>query len=385
VIIDRRAFLRFPLAAAVSVAMPRAFAQAGEATRKLLILVELKGGNDGLNTVIPYADPEYARLRPRLAIARDQLVVLDERNALHPSLEKLLPTWRDRQLAVVRGVGYPQPNLSHFRSIEIWDTGSKSDEYLDEGWLARSFARSPPPPGFAADGVVVGSADLGPLGGAQARTIALTNPEQFVRSARLARGEGEGRNAALRHILKVEHDVQQSARRIAANHPFRTEFPTGPFGNAVRTTAQLAANPAGVAAIRLTLGGFDTHANQAGLHANLLRQLGDGLAALRGALEEAGRWDSTVVATYSEFGRRARANQSGGTDHGTANVHFAMGGRVRGGLHGAGPELGRLDGNGNLPFAVDFRSYYATFLERWWGVDSSAIFGGRFPTLELLA
>src|SRR4029079_5757148 len=146
VTMDRRAFLQFPVAAAVSVMMPRAFAQAGEATRKLLILVELKGGNDGLNTVIPYADPEYARLRSRLAIARDQLVVLDERNALHPSLEKLLPTWRDRHLAIVRGVGYPQPNLSHFRSIEIWDTGSRSDEYLEQGWLARAFRRSPGPP-----------------------------------------------------------------------------------------------------------------------------------------------------------------------------------------------------------------------------------------------
>ena len=382
----RRDFLRIAAAVSVCAEIPRALAQATrDAERKLLILVELKGGNDGLNTVVPYADPQYARLRPRLAIARDQLVTLSEQAALHPSLEKLKPTWGDGKLAIVQGVGYPQPNLSHFRSIEIWDTASKSDEYLEDGWLARSLALSPPPKSFATDGVVVGSADLGPLSGSKARTIALTNPDQFLRNARLARGEGEGTNAALRHILKVEHDVQLSARRIAAGREFRTEFPAGPFGNALKTAAQLAANPAGVAAIRLSLAGFDTHANQPGVHANLLRQLGDGLAALRAALEEADRWASTLVATYSEFGRRPRENQSNGTDHGTAGVHFVTGGTVRGGLYGAAPALERLDGNGNLPFAVDFRAYYATFLDRWWSVDSRDVLGGRFAAIDFLA
>jgi uncharacterized protein (DUF1501 family) len=113
--------------------------------------------------------------------------------------------------------------------------------------------------------------------------------------------------------------------------------------------------------------------------------VGEGLAALRAALEECGRWDSSVIATYSEFGRRARENQSNGTDHGTSGVHFVMGGRVKGGLHGAAPALDRLDGNGNLPFAVDFRSYYATFLERWWSIDSREVLAGRFAPLDFLA
>jgi len=381
---DRRAFLRFT-AVAPAVAVLPSIAAAAPESRRLLILVELKGGNDGLNTVIPYADVNYAQLRPRLAIARDQVIVLDERTGLHPSLEPMLATWKDGKLAVVQGLGYPDPNLSHFRSIEIWDTASKSDEYLDTGWLARALTRSPSPKGFAADGIVVGSADLGPLTGGTARTVALTNPDQFVRNARLAQGEGEARNPALRHILKVENDVQQSARRIASSREFRIAFPAGPFGNAVRTAAQLAANPAGVSAIRLTLAGFDTHANQLGLHANLLRQLGEGLAALRAALEEAGRWDDTLVATYSEFGRRPRGNQSNGTDHGTSAAHFVMGGGVRGGLLGAAPALGRLDGNGNLPHALDFRAYYATFLERWWGTDAKAVLGARFEPLPLVA
>jgi uncharacterized protein (DUF1501 family) len=380
----RREFLRVSASVSIAAFVPRALAH-DEAGRRLLILVELKGGNDGLNTVVPYADAAFLKMRSRVALPRADLVQLTEQAALHPSLDKLLATWRDGKLAIVQGLGYPQANLSHFRSIEIWDTASKSEEYLDEGWLARAFALSPSPTQFAADGIVVGSADLGPLGGGTARAIALTDPERFLRSSRLARGEGEARNAALRHILKVEQDVQQSARRIAPGREFTTEFPQGPFGNAVKTAAQLATNPAGVAVIRLTLGGFDTHANQLGTHANLLRQLGDGMAALRAALEEAERWDDTLVATYSEFGRRPRENQSNGTDHGTASVHFVMGGRVKGGMHGAAPALDRLDGNGNLPFGVDFRAYYATFLERWWGVDAAKVLNGRFPKLDLIA
>jgi uncharacterized protein (DUF1501 family) len=379
---DRRDFLRF--AATVSVAAAAQRIHAAESQRRLLILVELKGGNDGLNTVIPYADPGYARLRSRLAIAREQVVALTEQAGLHPQLEKLMPTWRDGKLAIVQGVGYPQPNLSHFRSIEIWDTASKSDEYLEEGWLARAFVESPSPAEFATDGVAVGTADLGPLAGSRIRSIALTDPERFLRNARLARPEGEARNSALRHILKVENDIQLSARRIAPGREFKTEFPAGAFGTAAKTAAQLAANPAGVAVIRLSLAGFDTHSNQLNTHANLLRQIGEGLAALRSALEEAGRWDSTTIATYSEFGRRARENQSNGTDHGTSSVHFVMGGGVKGGMYGAAPALDRLDGNGNLPFAVDFRSYYATFLDRWWSIDSRRVLAGKFATLDFL-
>jgi len=353
-------------------------------SRKLLILVELRGGNDGLNSVVPYSDPLYASLRPRIAVARDQVVQLTEKTGLHPSLEKLQPRWEARELAIVQGVGYPQPNLSHFRSIEIWDTASKSDEYLDAGWLARAFEQSPSPASFAADGVVVGAGSMGPLAGNAARCIALADPAQFLRNARLARGEGETRNPALAHILRVERDVRASAEKLTAGRRFDTPFPAGAFGNAVNTAAQLATNESGVAVVRLSLGSFDTHANQLGTHANLLRQLAEGIEALRAALVEARRWDTTVIATYAEFGRRPRENQSGGTDHGTASAHLVTGGSVKGGLYGAAPALDRLDGDGNLPHAVDFRGYYATFLERWWGIDSKAVLGGRFATLPIL-
>lgn len=380
---ERRDFLHW-LAVSWGLTFVPGRAWAGSQYERLLILVELKGGNDGLNTVVPYADEAYYRLRPRLAVKRDEALQLDGRSGLHPALLPLLPLWRSGELAVIQGLGYPNPNLSHFRSIEIWDTASRSEEYLQTGWLARCFDAHPAPVGFAADGVLVGSGEPGPLTGG-ARVIALSSPEQFQRQARLAQPAGDDRNAALAHIRKVESDIVQAASRLAhVRSDLLTEFPRGAFGNAVKTACQVVASGADVAVLRLTLNGFDTHQNQPGIQANLLRQLAEGIAALKAALVEMNRWDRTLILTYAEFGRRPKENQSNGTDHGTANAHFALGGRVRGGLHGAPPALDRLDGNGNLPFAVDFRSLYATALERWWGIDSAGILGGRFGTLDIL-
>ena len=355
----------------------------GAAYRNLLVLVELKGGNDGLNTLVPIDDPGYARLRPKLAIARDQSIRLSDRAALHPSLAALLPLWGRRELAILQGVGYPEPNLSHFRSIEIWETASRSDQLLADGWLARAFARRPVPESFAADGVVVGGNELGPLAGGGTRTIALANPEQFLRRAKLAAPSGERRNAALAHILKTETDIVQAAAHLDGNHPFTTTFPTSPFGNAVKTAARVVANEAGVAVVHLSLGSFDTHANQAATHARLLEDLARGLAALEAAMREIGRWDRTLVVTYAEFGRRPKENLSGGTDHGTASVQFALGGRVAGGLYGATPSLDRV-GDGNLAHAIDFRQVYATVLDGWWTGDSRAVLGARYETLPIL-
>ena len=382
----RREFLSSAGAAVVAVLAPGiALAQRSQAGyANLLVLVELKGGNDGLNTVVPYADAQYYALRPRLAIPRDQVLQLDAQAGLHPALEPLMAMWKDRELAVVQSVGYPNANLSHFRSIEIWDTASKSNEYLGEGWLARAFAAAPAPRSFAADGVVVGGAEMGPFAGGATRAIALTDTQQFLRQARLAAPAGQTGNAALQHILRVEHDIVQAAAGLNGNHAYAVEFPRTAFGNAVSTAAQVIASKAGVAAIKLSLNGFDTHSNQPGTHARLLKDLADGLAVLRSALMEIGRWDSTLIMTYAEFGRRPRENLSIGTDHGTANAHFLLGGRVKGGLYGPAPGLSRLDGNGNLPFAVDFRDVYATVLDRWWGADSAGALKGRFAALDIV-
>lgn len=397
----RRSFLSMWAASGATLWLPRVFGAQAAAVgtssapgyENLLILIELKGGNDGLNTVIPFADPAYYQLRKNIGIKREQAIQLDERTALHPSLQALMPLWRDRQLAIVQGVSYTQPNLSHFRSIEIWDTASRSDQYLREGWLTRAFAQAPVPDGFAADGVVIGSAEMGPLANG-ARAIALVNPAQFVAASRLAMPVSlHERNPELAHILDVENDIVKAAERLRPTQglvQLKTVFPGGAFGSSIKAAMQVLAagdapkNSHGVAVIRLTLNGFDTHQNQPGQQAVLLGQLAEGMASMKSALVELGRWNETLVMTYAEFGRRPRENQSNGTDHGTAAPHFFMGGRVRGGLYGVPPVLARLDGNGNLPVGVDFRQLYATVLGPWWGLDAPAILQQRFEPLPLL-
>src|SRR5438876_6199606 len=388
---NRRDFLRFATGASVLPGAMLSTAGVAWATvpadaryRNLLVLIELKGGNDGLNTLVPYATPTYYALRPKLAIARDQVIQLSDAAGLHPALEPLLPLWKSRELAVLQGVGYPEPNLSHFRSIEIWDTASKSAEYMQEGWLTRTFAAAPTPARFAAEGVINGSPDLGPHAGGGTRTIALSNTQQFLRQSRLATTEGEPHNKALAHILKVEADIMQAALRLSADYPFRTEFPQTAFGNAIRTASQVIANRAGVAVVRVTLSGFDTHNAQYATQARLLSDLADGIVALKGALVELERWHRSLVLTYAEFGRRPKENLSNGTNHGTSSVHFALGGRVAGGLYGEQPSLDRLSGDGNTSYAIDFRSVYATVLERWWGVPSSGVLNGRYTALPML-
>lgn len=384
---NRRDFLQALGAGSFVALSPSVAYAAGPDYRRLLVLLELKGGNDGLNTIVPFADPEYAKLRPRIAIKREEVLQLDERTGAHPALAPLQAMWRSRELAVVQSVGYPKPNLSHFRSIEIWDTASNSEQYLADGWLGRVFAAQPAPSGYVADAVAVGSSELGPLAGNGARAVAISGADQFHRLAKLAQAQDAAAKkdgSALRHLLKVESDVAAAASRVTGSYNFRTTFPGGAFGDAVRTGCQVVASGSGVAALRLTLNGFDTHQNQPGVHANLLKQLAEGLVALREALVELGRWNDALVMTYAEFGRRPRENGSNGTDHGTAAPHFVLGGRVRGGLYGEAPRLTRLDGSGNLPFAVDFRSLYATALEQWWGVSSSGSLGGRFAPLDLI-
>ena len=388
---DRRDFLKLVastpiagLAGGLGTDVAYATAPPGTDYRRLLVLIELKGGNDGLNTVVPYAAPAYYALRPKLAIARDRVLKLSDAAGLHPALEPLLPLWRDAELAVLQGVGYPAPNLSHFRSIEIWDTASSSDQYLQDGWLTRTFARSPTPADFAADGAIVGSADLGPLAGGGTRAIALADTERFLKQARYASAEGESPNKALGHILKVEADILRAAARLKSDYAFRTAFPAGAFGAAIHTACQVAANRPGVAVVRVTQSGYDTHGGQAPTQARLLGDLADGIRALKSALVELDRWNDTLVLSYAEFGRRPKENLSGGTDHGTASAHFALGGRVAGGIYGEQPSLERLSGDGNVAFAIDFRRVYATALERWWNVRSADPLGGTFAPLPIL-
>lgn len=367
---QRRDFLKSALALGLAGLSPALYPAAGN--RRHLLLIELKGGNDGLNTLVPYSDPVYHRLRPRLAIPREKVLQLTPGAGFHPALEPLMKPWQAGELAVVQGLGYPNPNRSHFRSIEIWETGSDAQEYLDSGWLARLLGNGGGRSGVV-DGVALGRGGAGPLMGGGINSLVMDDPEGFLkRAARLAASSAASDNPALKHLLDVERDLKSGSVKLAQGLPRADalgEFPKHRLGRDLKNAARLfsGGNPPRV--IKLSHGSFDTHANQAGRHQRLLSQLAEGVAAFRAAMKANGLWDNTLVMTYSEFGRRVKENASGGTDHGTAAPHLLLGGRVAGGLYGEAPDLNRLDKN-DLRFTTDYRRLYATVAEAWFGMGA---------------
>jgi uncharacterized protein (DUF1501 family) len=379
---DRRTFLFG--ASAASVALAARGAAAETRPQRILLLVELKGGNDGLNTLVPYADPMYRQFRPGIGLARERIVQLDERVGLHEKLEPLMESWKGRDLAILQGVGYPYPNRSHFRSIEIWDTASASSQTLSEGWISQAFEGVARPAGAGVDGIVVDTNAL-PLVGPALRTVVMQDAENFLRQAQAMKdsAQPDGGNPALRHILEVRREVNAAAvglrnRLHDSPAPAFAYAEDGNFGRQLDLATRLITAQVPVVAIKVALGGFDTHANQVPTQERLLGLLAAGLATLRKNLIAAGRWNDVVVMTYSEFGRRARQNASGGTDHGTSSPQFVMGGQVKGGLHGAYPSLADLQ-DGDLKHTVDFRSVFAGVARGCWGLQRD--FGQRQPQM----
>jgi uncharacterized protein (DUF1501 family) len=355
---------------------------------RILLLVELKGGNDGLNTVVPYADPLYRELRPDIGLARERVLKLDEHVGLHATLEPLMVAWQAQDLAIVQGVGYPDPSRSHFRSIEIWDTASSSSQTLSEGWVARAFEHAALPRGDGVDGIVVDTNAL-PLMGPDLRTVVMQDAAAFLRQTQVLGDEpvDDGGNPALRHLLAVQRELNAAAvglrdRLRAAPDPVHA-YADGPFGQQLDLATRLIVGGVPVVAVKIALAGFDTHANQVPTHEALLAALAGGLATLRSNMIAARRWDDVAVLTYSEFGRRARQNASRGTDHGAAAPHFVLGGRVKGGLHGRHPSLADLQ-DGDLRHSVDFRDVYSAIARGCWG--RSVAFGRRaVEELDLVA
>lgn len=356
---------------------------------RVLVLVELNGGNDGLNMLIPYADDRYYQARPRLAIPRERVLQLSPKLGLHYALEPLMPLWQGHELAFVQGVGYAKPNRSHFRSIEIWETASDSDQILDEGWLSRLFETFPLPPEFTVDGIVLGRREAGPLNGKTVRTIALEDPQQFLQQASRVRVvEQATSNAALAHILQVQRELSHASLdlqiRLQQAPTLSATFPTTPIGRQLYTATQLLAAKVPVAVIKVSIGSFDTHANQLGHHERLLTELAEGLAAFRQAVQQAGQWGRVLVMTYSEFGRRVGENASNGTDHGTAAPHLLLGGKVKGGLYGISPVLTDLQ-EGDLKHQIDYRSLYSTVITSWWGLPATMFGKQDYAVIDCLA
>ncbi len=348
---------------------------------KTVVLIHLEGGNDGLNTLIPYTDPTYYKLRPKLSIPASQVIPLDKEVAIHPSLGSLMPYWKQGEIAWLQGLGYAQPDLSHFRSIDVWESASSSNEYIKEGWLSQVL----PNITDGLHGIVLGQG-IGPLAGARLNAVEMENPKTFINQAKLIEDMSyiQSDNSSMNHLLGVQNQLYSTAeeltQKLRRQIPIRAHFPRTPFGHQMRSIAEMIISGVNSPVYKAKLSGFDTHAGQLRSHKNSLFHLSGVLQAFAQSMKASGRWDDVVVMTYSEFGRRVKENHSGGTDHGTAAAHLVMGGKVRGGIYGDTPDLDNLEKD-NLHYSSDFKSVYGTLANRWWRVGNPWHSYGEIPFL----
>jgi uncharacterized protein (DUF1501 family) len=370
----------------------------------LLVVVQLTGGNDGLNTVIPYKDERYYKLRPTIAIPKDQVKGIGNDLGLHPAMEAVARLFSDQSaVCVVQGVGYPNPSQSHFRSMDIWQAASTAQS-LTEGWLGNALKQRPVP----AFHLAAGGNETSPLAlaGAPVRVPSVTSLQDFQLKMASASGADKvaqkkviesvasstspGSGGLLDFVSRTQLNTYASSDKLASvgkEYDPKVPYPATPLGNRLKLAAQLIEAGIGARVFYVSIDGFDTHAGQggaAGVHANLLRQVSDGISAFYRDLAERGHKDRVCVMTFSEFGRRAAENGSKGTDHGSGAPMFLVGGKVKPGIVGDHPSLTKLE-DGNLAHAIDFRRVYAAVLDRWLGVDSKAVLGGGFEPAEVFA
>jgi len=335
---------------------------------RILVLVELRGGNDGLNTLIPFSDPLYYKLRPSIAIPRKSMLAISHSLAMHPSLRALQFYWNNKEMAWIQGVGYPHSNRSHFRSIDIWDTASNYNQKVDQGWIANLFAASHDIAGVAMN------ADLGPLLGDRANSLRINDINVFMRSDQHMQVRSSNTsNNSLAHLLKTERIVTESSalleKYLRKAPDLSRSFPRHKFGREFASVARMINSGVDIPVYKISLSNFDTHSSQIHQHAKLLKMLADSLHAFAQNMKRSGHWNDVLVMTYSEFGRQVVENGSRGTDHGEASAHLVMGGKVKGGVYGKNPDLKRLNKNA-LRHSVDFRSVYGTVTSRWWGMKN---------------
>lgn len=396
---------------ALALATPQGLSSVpGSPDERILVVIQLGGGNDGLNTVVPYGADDYARARPALAIAApgrgtNAALALDARAGatagigLHPSLAGLKELHDDGRLAIVQGVGYPNPNRSHFASMDIWQTGRLDGK--GTGWIGRYFDNTcngtPQPEGAISIGRTAPTALMGDV----QKPIAFETPDLFrwnggglhpaladpyrdvVRTGALPDVPADSQAAFL---MRTALDAQITSDRLVAALAKRplVPYPNSPLARQLATIGAMVRDGLKTRVYYATMSGFDTHAGQAGAHANLLRQFAEAVRAFEADLAAQGNDGRVLILSFSEFGRRVRENASGGTDHGTAAPCFLVGPMVRPGLLGQHPSLTDLD-EGDLKHTLDFRSLYAGVLEDWLGAPSRPVLGGEFRKAQVLA
>jgi uncharacterized protein (DUF1501 family) len=366
-------------------------APGGKARR--LIVMQLSGGNDGLNTVIPYRNDLYFKARPSLALKEtDGILPLSNDLGLHPKMTGLKSLYDQGQLAVLNAVGYPNPDRSHFRSMDIWQTGSGSEQLLTTGWLGRYLDSSCAGCALPYQALEVDDTLSLALKGQLRKGLAVKNPAKFhqlTQSRYLSRLSQEQPAATatseLDYLYKTLAETASSAEYLydkSKVHASTATYPNTELGRNLKTTAELIGSGVESRVYYLALTGFDTHVRQHEQQGRLLGELSDGLAALAADLQKSNEWENTLVMVFSEFGRRVTQNASNGTDHGTANNVFLLSGALRKpGLLNDPASLADLD-QGDLRYQVDFRSLYASILTDWLGADDKLVLG---PGIERLA
>lgn len=364
-----------------------------EAAPPRLILVELKGGNDGLNTVVPHADDAYYRARPKLGLRGEEVLRIDDRVGLHSALGRLHRRALDGQLGIVHGVGYPDPNLSHFKSTDVWHAARSDGRSAGRGWIGR-LAEARHADAAHPDRLIhVGSSLPFAMYSPKHPAVAFSAPVDY-RFAKhgddldMLSAEGARAGSRLEFLRKVMHDAQMSSaavRRAVADHRPVADFPATPLGSSLRIVAALASSDVECEVVSVEHGGFDTHNDQPRRHEQVLGQLDEALDALLVELAAQPAAARTLVLVTSEFGRRVAENGSRGTDHGTAAPVLFAGPAARCAQLGEQPDLERLDARGNLLFTVDFRRVLAAVVSDLFAADTRDVLGDSYRPLPLLS
>ncbi|HXY60342.1 MAG TPA: DUF1501 domain-containing protein [Chthoniobacterales bacterium] len=389
----------------------------------ILVVLQMAGGNDGLNTVVPYADDSYHVARPRLRLAADQVLKIDNHIALNPRLGGFKSLYDEGHLAIVQGVGYPNPNRSHFRSTEIWQTASDANHTLSEGWLGRYFDNccsgadptvgvaigEETPQAFAAKnptGVTFSRPEQFRFRPSEPENGKMSTEEMFFRQLNEQGGGDDGGTAAsntggsigaisgkakndlstLDFLQRTALDAQLSSDKvlaIARKYKSTVAYPQGQLAASLNIIARMIAGGLATRVYYASQGGFDTHAGQINTHERLMGEFNDAVSAFVADLKQQGNFERVLMITFSEFGRRVQENANGGTDHGTAAPMFVFGGAVKAGLFGRYPSLTDLD-HGDLKFNTDFRSVYGTVLDRWLKAPSETVLGRKFPGIGIV-